>query len=344
MSQVMSSTRFNRRARGTALIYSVMVLFVLFGMTSLALDWARVQSAEAELKDATDAAARAALSGLQKGQSVVESRAIEYAGQNSVANSTLVLTTANVKIGTWNTDTRVFKTRTSEAYYQLDAVQITASKSIPLLFSKLFPNVTINAVSVAALTDKPTVVPGTCNPWLAGMPEGTPGNTQDSAGDENQSPVQVMGVSLVPGSYLTFGEVTGAVANGPTIALNDPDGGDIYDHVGNAENGMADLEAPINSLIGVFLSDAQPNLTPAPAALDFTSSSSRNHSTYSPLLKQPFFIGDGLRNNGNMQRFRIPNGATRLFLGTMDGYEWNNNKGSLTLGQNLGKGGIVLVK
>ncbi|HET9834372.1 MAG TPA: PEP-CTERM sorting domain-containing protein [Vicinamibacterales bacterium] len=43
-----------------------------------------------------------------------------------------------------------------------------------------------------------------------------------------------------------------------------------------------------------------------------------------------FFIGDGRRLDGvTPQYFIVPNGATRLFLGTMDGFEWNNNAGSL---------------
>jgi hypothetical protein len=41
------------------------------------------------------------------------------------------------------------------------------------------------------------------------------------------------------------------------------------------------------------------------------------------------FIGDGLRNDGlSVQQFIVPAGATRLYLGTMDGYGWWNNSGS----------------
>ena len=28
---------------------------------------------------------------------------------------------------------------------------------------------------------------------------------------------------------------------------------------------------------------------------------------------------------------KVPPGATRLYLGIMDGYEWNNNKGAFTV-------------
>ena len=53
--------------------------------------------------------------------------------------------------------------------------------------------------------------------------------------------------------------------------------------------------------------------------------------TLSPELKQVFFIGDGLNGNGLAQSVVVPQGATRLFLGTMDSVEWNNNVGSFTV-------------
>jgi hypothetical protein len=57
---------------------------------------------------------------------------------------------------------------------------------------------------------------------------------------------------------------------------------------------------------------------------------SRDFASLSPLLKQPFFIGNGLRNDGlSVQQFIVPAGATRLYLGTMDGFGWWNNSGSL---------------
>ena len=50
----------------------------------------------------------------------------------------------------------------------------------------------------------------------------------------------------------------------------------------------------------------------------------------SPLLKQIFFIGDGLTGNGtgDIQQFIAPTGATRLFLNATDGFGWANNGGS----------------
>ena len=105
----------------------------------------------------------------------------------------------------------------------------------------------------------------------------------------------------------------------------------IADNLLGAENGIADVYAPIDSVIGVFLDDTQPSTTSAPAALDFSTDASRSFSTLKPLLKQPFFIGDGRDDNGNPQHFVVPTGATRLFLGNMDTYEWSNNLGSFSM-------------
>jgi hypothetical protein len=45
-------------------------------------------------------------------------------------------------------------------------------------------------------------------------------------------------------------------------------------------------------------------------------------------LREPFFIGDGVNSSGTVQQFVAPPGATRLFLGVMDGSGWYNNSGT----------------
>jgi hypothetical protein len=55
-----------------------------------------------------------------------------------------------------------------------------------------------------------------------------------------------------------------------------------------------------------------------------------------PQLKQVFLIGTGhvkarvdssTKKSDVSRRFRVPRGATRLYLAVMDAYEWNNNEG-----------------
>lgn len=185
--------------------------------------------------------------------------------------------------------------------------------------------VSVTAASSQALHAAAFVVPGTSTPWLAGMTNGSTASGGDSA--PAQSPVLVSGISLTAGSPLFF-SVTGGVMNGSAGTLNGPDGGALQTHSVGAENGIADFTAPINSHIGVFLNATQPNLSPAPPAFSYLPGA----ATISPGLRQPFFIGDGLTGTGTgtPQGFIVPAGATRLFLGTMDGFQWNNNSGSFS--------------
>lgn len=179
-----------------------------------------------------------------------------------------------------------------------------------------------------------TVV-GTSDPWLAGMPDGSTASGVDSA--PAQSPVLVVGLPLLPGSALTF-TASGAVRNGPGAPTYGPDGNasDIDTHREGAQNGMSNISAPDASLVGVFLGPEQPDISPAPGALDFSASANRDYLSITPFLKQVFFIGDGKTSANQVQMVVVPPGATRLYLCTMDKYEWKNNGGYFNVGISSG--------
>ena len=206
-----------------------------------------------------------------------------------------------------------------------------------IFFRNLFHSMRVSLLSMAfiALMLAPAfaisvTVPGTADPWLAGMPEGSRASTTDIAPD--QSPVEVLGLPLIPGYFLTF-TATGAVKNGPIKPLYGPDGNDtwILSHFAGAENGISDVTAPIDALLGVLLGPDQPSFSPAPSALDFGTSSSRDYTILSPQLQQVFFIGDGNTGEGIVQKVIVPPGAERLYLGVMDGFEWLNNGGTFNV-------------
>lgn len=180
-------------------------------------------------------------------------------------------------------------------------------------------------------------VPGTANPWLAGMPDGSAimyGNATDTA--PAQSPTLVSGISLAGGAVV-FSNATGGVHNGslcPDVCYG-PDGRIFHGqsfvkHEGGAVNGIAGVWAPMNALLGVFLDDTQPDLLTPPAELDFQTVG-LDFLSLAPTLRQVFFVGDGFTSSGTQQQFVIPVGATRLFLGTMDGNEWGNNSGTINV-------------
>ena len=98
-------------------------------------------------------------------------------------------------------------------------------------------------------------------------------------------------------------------------------------------NGMSQLTAPVSGLIGVFLDNNVPTASPAPSSPGPAWNTTWTQQPFYPGLNQPFYIGNGLiGGTGPAQQYFIaPANATRLFLGTMDGYGWYNNLGSLTV-------------
>jgi hypothetical protein len=190
--------------------------------------------------------------------------------------------------------------------------------------------VTVGLSTATALAQ--VSVPGTSNPYLSGMPNGSTCCGGDTA--PAQSPVLVPGLTLTPGSTLVF-TVTGSVDNSGFTPTLTPDGGSTIST--SANNGISGATWPINALVGVFLDASQPSLSAAPADANFSTTS---FTTFSPLLKQAFFIGDGRTGTGSgaVQTFVVPTGATRLFLGTSDGFGWANNTGSFSVTVGAGAG------
>jgi uncharacterized protein (TIGR03437 family) len=167
-------------------------------------------------------------------------------------------------------------------------------------------------------SDVTVSVPGTADPWLAGMPAKSAASCDlqtrtlcDVA--PAQSPVPLG--SFTPGALVTI-TATGGVNNGSGPLLGpDGDPSQMWNHNVGPENGMSNLTAPASSLVGVFLGPDPPNLSPAPApAADPTQ----------PGLKQVFLIG-------SKRTIIVPAGTTRFFLGTMDSSGWANNNGTFTV-------------
>ncbi len=97
-------------------------------------------------------------------------------------------------------------------------------------------------------------------------------------------------------------------------------------------------------LMGVFLQNALP--TSAPPSLAYGAGSYSN-SSFSPMLGQVFFIGDGLTGTGSglAQSFMVPDAATKLYLGFGDGFAftgtpgyYNDNAGKVTVNGNVTAG------
>lgn len=201
------------------------------------------------------------------------------------------------------------------------------------LIALIVAPVLASALTCASAQTVSFVVAADSNPWLAGMPDGSTAISSDSA--PAQSPLLVTGIDLSTTSALTFTNVSGGASNagGCPPSCSPLDGSAFFNHSGGAENGIAGARIPINTLVGVFLGPQQPSLSAAPGELNFQTIG-LDFTALAPDLKQVFFIGDGLTGTGVTQQFAVPTGATRLYLGTMDGFGWFNNTGAITVSVN----------
>ncbi|MBI2849193.1 MAG: hypothetical protein HYX88_03585, partial [Chloroflexi bacterium] len=128
------------------------------------------------------------------------------------------------------------------------------------------------------------------------------------------------------GQFVEFTSVTGTVTYDISFRpFQGPDGGP---HIAptnvSSAGGISGIrhDEVTGFLVGVFLDDTEPTETALPV-LNFTGAT--NFTDLFPILNQTFFIGDGLTGTGSglTQRFHVPAGATRLFLGLADA--WNGS-------------------
>jgi hypothetical protein len=163
-------------------------------------------------------------------------------------------------------------------------------------------------------------VDGKCNIFGAGLSS----PPDPGGGGAGFLPV---GLSLIGHSsgHVELLSATGGVTAGFAFPLNGPDGGtsasgttDVLSHGGIS--GLIHANRTL-FLVGVFLGPG-PATTPAPPRLDVTDANAQ--TDFSPLVGQTFFMGDGRDASSNLQRFHIPVGATRLFLGFVDAFEFGD--------------------
>jgi hypothetical protein len=167
-------------------------------------------------------------------------------------------------------------------------------------------------------------VPGTACPYFAGQTFGAiPVPSGDPFFDTDTTvPFTIPPYIDVSGLCDTITSIT-AVGEWGHPPISGPDGYGTYDptHQAYIDLGISTvLNTPLNALLGVFLTDAAPVALSAPAPLDYLTS-----DMTTPLLQQTFVIGSSLED------ITIPAGATRLYFGLNNGYEWINNVGELSV-------------
>lgn len=146
------------------------------------------------------------------------------------------------------------------------------------------------------------------------------------------------------GRMLTFSSITGSISYNGGGNFNNADG------VGNgnslnvtAYQGISGISftGRAGFLTGVFVSGppagfADGSSGSSAASLSYTATAaSIGQTSYSPLLNQAFFIGDGLTGingdgAGTVQQFFVPDAATQLFLGFADAPGYNGAPGAFS--------------
>jgi hypothetical protein len=148
-------------------------------------------------------------------------------------------------------------------------------------------------------------------------------------------------ISLPPAAaILSFSSASGTVLFCP--ACTPANGADGVNSATNIDpcDGISGLVAAARArfLAGIFVGPSEP-ADPAPASLSFTDGSFQR---LTPGLRQTFFIGDGLTGTGSgiTQRFFVPPGATRFYLGFLDTNNtlpgwYQDNSGSISITVNI---------
>ncbi len=273
--------------------------------------------------------------------------------------------TGSVQMLNW-TSASNYTVLSSGNYSQANAVRVTVSYTVPLTFGSVIgissKPATRSATAMLSLKSQTVYVSANGNIWLSGEPTGTqasftstewegqnvnpqhpwqydiagPVGEKAADGEPYESPVQ-SSITLVQGALIAVSGVSGSGNIGPGDpygnALGEVNGvvntpSDDWNHAtGYEEHGISDVTMPADAVMAVFLGSSLPDNSAAPASLDFSTAASRDYTSLSPLVKQPFYVGTGQTTSGKQQFIVVPNGATRLFVGMMDNMEWSNNSG-----------------
>ena len=327
-------------------------------MGVLAVDVGRSQLAKFELQNAADAAARYAAGGMARSNTKLATaydHASVVGAEQRVDGRAVTVSAGDIDVGDWDPATRTFTASPAGG----NAVRVRLRTTIggtnsPALFAALFggaPRVLMaQSIATASAVSYDVTARSSGNIWLSGMADHTVTTNQqgdpikyDSSGTsalplQRPTSVPLASLGVAPGDLVSMDGLNGSGQNSASEAIFGPDGNPGWNVAqGNSaptgvpaapDNGISNMRAPISSFIAVFLSDSAPTTSTAPAGLDFATPAQRDFATLSPQLQQSFFIGDGKRDDGEVQTFRVPAGATRVYFGMMDAWQWNDNLGS----------------
>lgn len=163
---------------------------------------------------------------------------------------------------------------------------------------------TVRVVSLPETPSNPVRVSGVSVINLANQAAGTL--------SLNNSRIAPMHSPAQAGLPLLGGQVLRIVATGSVDGVG-PDGRPSCSDSFSAEFSIARVDTRCRALVGVFLADS---VRSQPPNLNFTGAT-RNTVRVEPLIQQPFLVGGGYTDAGEIKEFVVPVGATRLYFASM---------------------------
>ncbi|HEX8323665.1 MAG TPA: pilus assembly protein TadG-related protein [Tepidisphaeraceae bacterium] len=343
--------RRTARRLGSAMIWAMVFLVPLTGIISLAVDWGYTQMVRSQMQNSADNIALGVIDAyIRNGWNGATSAAAIYPADNRVDSGSSVTPTVVITGGSWTDSTRSFA---ANVYTGTPAVRVTVTctkannNAVRLTCGALIGintvDVKVTAIAVRAGGETAALaIPSRANLHLAGMPDGTSTAWGDDTADA--TPYQVTSIPVIPGQWMSFTGFSGNSSIYPAGGLG------YYDASGNSamplhhgqnwngspnspgpENGIADAIIPASAVTGLFLTDDLPSDNLAPATKDWTQPAVKDQVAFDGIQpQQPFMVGDGLTSGGAVQKFRVPDNATRLFLCIWDGVQQNNNAGTVS--------------
>jgi hypothetical protein len=154
------------KERGVVLAWLGMLLFVVFGMSALAIDLSYLAVTKGELQNAADAGALAAISALKTGQSRSEAVAAAQAvaAKNAATGQSVELASSDVTFGSYDADTNSFE---KESFSNASAVRVTARRAgdapggpVGLFFAGIWGqnSTDLDAQAIAAMRKRDIVI------------------------------------------------------------------------------------------------------------------------------------------------------------------------------------------
>jgi len=230
-----------REAAGFSVLYITIIITVLVAFGSLAVDFGRVSMAKTQLRQAADAAARAAVTQLGS-PSAAQDLAVQYAAYNNCDGVQVAVDrTKDIDFGYWDTAQHTFTVLTGAGRSAANAIRVycrrTGTNGIPLILGGVIGKNTCdinNAYSIAAVVPQNFGMVGlsfiklngnsTASYWSStGSVGGNAGSIASNGSISSTGNSTIQGtVWTMPG--ITPTGVTGTASKTLTAALSYPNG------------------------------------------------------------------------------------------------------------------------